>query len=304
MDTIIQGDYLKILIIENEIYLAQSIATKLGELGHICEMCTSTKDAIKSNNYDVVLLSTNINGQDFHPVIETFKKSIVILMVSYISNDTVSKPLAAGAKDYILKPFMIEELIRKIDHYQDYEKLKTKNKAYESYLKHTFSSITQEYSHKDIELPLYISSSFQKYADAFAFDHSNAKKKPIHFVSLSNPKAMSEIESIQDNCIIYAINYQTLKKTEKKSFSELITNKNIIVSSTDNIEDVAHNIITIKNETNVFAQGDILPIEDYVKYIVLNYQHKFPDTELSKKLGISRKSLWERRKKYDIIKKK
>ena len=108
---------MKILIIENEVYLAQSIATKLGELGHICEMCTSTRDAIKSNNYDVVLLSTNINGQDFNPIIDTFKKSIIILMVSYISNDTVSKPLSAGAKDYILKPFMIEELIRKINHY-------------------------------------------------------------------------------------------------------------------------------------------------------------------------------------------
>lgn len=295
---------MKILIIENEIYLAQSIATKLGELGHICEMCTSTKDAIKSNNYDVVLLSTNINGQDFLPVIETFKKSIVILMVSYISNDTVSKPLAAGAKDYILKPFMIEELVRKIDHYQDYEKLKTKNKAYETYLEHTFASVTQDHNHSNIELPIYISSSFQKYADAFAFEHASFKKLPIQFISLSNPKAMSEIESISQNSIIYAINYQTLKKAERKTFCDLVSDKNIIISSTDHIEDVAHEVITIKSENNVFAQGDILPIEDYVKFIVLNYQHKFPDTELSKKLGISRKSLWERRKKYDIIKKK
>ena len=295
---------MKILIIENEIYLAQSIATKLGELGHVCEMCTSTKDAIKSNNYDVVLLSTNINGQDFHPVIETFKKSIVILMVSYISNDTVSKPLAAGAKDYILKPFMIEELIRKIDHYQDYEKLKTRNKAYETYLDHTFSSVTQDHNHSSIELPIYVSSSFQKYADAFAFEHASFKNKPIQFISLSNPKAMSEIESLSQNSIIYAINYQTLKKTERKTFCELIAKKNIIISSTDHIEDVEHEVITIKSENNVFAQGDILPIEDYVKFIVLNYQHKFPDTELSKKLGVSRKSLWERRKKYDIIKKK
>ena len=295
---------MKILIIENEIYLAQSIATKLGELGHICEMCTSTKDAIKSNNYDVVLLSTNINGQDFHPVIETFKKSIVILMVSYISNDTVSKPLAAGAKDYILKPFMIEELIRKIDHYQDYEKLKAKNEAYETYLAHNFASVTGEYNHKEIELPLYISSSFQKYADAFAFEHSNVKNQAIQFITLSHPKALSKLESLNDNAIIYAIDYQTLKKAEKKTFCALIANKNIIVSSTDTIEDVDHKVITIKSENNIFAQGDILPIEDYVKYIVLNYQHKFPDTELSKKLGISRKSLWERRKKYDIIKKK
>jgi DNA-binding NtrC family response regulator len=60
----------------------------------------------------------------------------------------------------------------------------------------------------------------------------------------------------------------------------------------------------MKSDNKVIEQGDILPIEDYVKYIVLNYQHKFPDTELSKKLGISRKSLWEKRKKYGIIKKK
>ena len=172
---------MKILIIENEIYLAQSIATKLGELGHVCEMCTSTKDAIKSSNYDVVLLSTNINGQDFHPVIEAFKKSIVILMVSYISNDTVSKPLSAGAKDYILKPFMIEELIRKIDHYQDYEKLKKRNEAYEKYLEHTFEDIPDEYIHINMELPIYISSSFQKYADSFAFKHATKKICPYIF---------------------------------------------------------------------------------------------------------------------------
>lgn len=295
---------MKILIIENEIYLAQSIATKLGELGHNCEMCTSTKDAIKSNNYDVILLSTNINGQDFHPVIETFKKSIVILMVSYISNDTVSKPLSAGAKDYILKPFMIEELIRKIDHYQDYEKLKKKTNTYEKYLAHTFASITQEHNYKDIELPIYVSSNYQKNADAFAFEYSSVQNKPIEFLSLSNPKAIAEIERKSQNSILYIIDYQALKKSERKGFCELIAKKNIIVSSTDAVEDVEHEVLTIKNDNNVFSHGDILPIEDYVKFIVLKYQSKFPDTELSKKLGISRKSLWERRKKYDIVKKK
>ena len=295
---------MKILIIENEIYLAQSIATKLGELGHVCEMCTSTKDAIKSTNYDVVLLSTNINGQDFNPVIETFKKSIVILMVSYISNDTVSRPLSAGAKDYILKPFMIEELIRKIDHYQDYEKLKKRNEAYEKYLTHTFSSVSQEQDHNSIELPLFVSSSFQKNVDAFAFEYASNKNLPIHFLTLSDPKAMNEISSIPQNCIIYVIDYQLLKKSDKKAFCELMVDKKAIIASSDKIEDVEYPVLEIKSESNVFDRGEILPIEDYVKFIVLNYQSKYPDTELSKKLGISRKSLWEKRKKYDIIKKK
>jgi hypothetical protein len=84
----------------------------------------------------------------------------------------------------------------------------------------------------------------------------------------------------------------------------MIESKKAIVSSTDKIEDDEYEIIEIKSENNIFDQGEILPIEDYVKFIVLSYQHKFPDTELSKKLGISRKSLWEKRKKYDIVKKK
>ena len=295
---------MRILIIENEVYLAQSIATKLSELGHICEMCTSTRDAIKSNVYDVVLLSTNINGQDFSPVIETFKKSIIILMVSYISNDTVSKPLSAGAKDYILKPFMIEELIRKINHYQDYEKLKKRNEAYDKYLTHTFSSLSGEHNFDNLELPVFISSSYQKHADSFAFEYAKKKNLPLHFITLSDIKAMSEIESITENSLIYIIDLQILKKSERKALYALLENKKAIVCSTDKIEDDEYEIIDIKSESNVFDQGEILPIEDYVKYIVLNYQHKFPDTELSKKLGISRKSLWEKRKKYDIVKKK
>lgn len=295
---------MKILIIENEIYLAQSIATKLSEQGHICEMCTSTKDAIKSNNYDVVLLSTNINGQDFNPVIETFKKAIIILMVSYISNDTVSKPLSCGAKDYILKPFMIEELIRKINHYQDYEKLKKRNEAYDKYLTYSFSTVTTEHDYDSVELPLFVSSSYQKHADFFAFEYAKKKNQSLHFITLSDSKAMDEIELIGGNSIIYIIDLQTLKKSERKNLYSLIKDKKVIISSTDKIEDEEFKVLEIKSENNIFDQGEILPIEDYVKFMVLNYQHKFPDTELSKKLGISRKSLWEKRKKYDIVKKK
>ncbi len=106
------------------------------------------------------------------------------------------------------------------------------------------------------------------------------------------------------NTVLYICDFQTIKKGDRKPFMDLIKNREAIVSSTDTIDGVDYRVIEIKSESNVFEQGDILPIEDYVKYIVLNYQHKFPDTELSKKLGISRKSLWEKRKKYGIIKKK
>jgi CheY-like chemotaxis protein len=295
---------MRILIIENEIYLAQSIAAKLGELGHICDMSSSTHDALKSTPYDVVLLSTNISGQDFYPVIEAYKNAVVILMVSYISNDTVSKPLSAGAKDYILKPFMIEELIRKIEHFQDYERLKRQNQTYERYLSHIFAGINLDHDLESVNVPLFISSNFQKYADAFAFRFAEHHNKTLFFVSLADPNALHEIATLPASTLIYANDFQSLKKSDRKPFLDLIRERDVIVSSTDSIEGIDYNVIEIKSDSNVFEQGDILPIEDYVKYIVLNYQHKFPDTELSKKLGISRKSLWEKRKKYGIIKKK
>ena len=72
----------------------------------------------------------------------------------------------------------------------------------------------------------------------------------------------------------------------------------------DHVENVPFRLIEIESESQLFDQGEILPIEEYVKYIMTNFQNRFPDTELSKKLGISRKSLWEKRKKYGIIKKK
>ncbi len=85
----------------------------------------------------------------------------------------------------------------------------------------------------------------------------------------------------------------------------LIEDRRAIISSTDTDENqtlIAE--IELLSDSKSFDRGDILSIDDYVKYIIMNFQNKFPDTELSKKLGISRKSLWEKRKKYGIQKKK
>jgi len=194
---------MKILIIENEIYLAQSIAAKLGELGYICDMGSSSQDALKGIPYDVVLLSTNISGQDYYPVIEAYKDSVVILMVSYISNDTVSKPLDTGAKDYILKPFMIEELIRKIGHFREFEALKRQNKMYKDYLRHSLDGIKIEHDLENIKLPLFISSNFQKYTDLFVFSYAELKNRPMSFVSFKNGNALSEIAALPKNSFVY-----------------------------------------------------------------------------------------------------
>ncbi|MHB8880058.1 MAG: sigma-54-dependent transcriptional regulator [Thermodesulfovibrionales bacterium] len=46
--------------------------------------------------------------------------------------------------------------------------------------------------------------------------------------------------------------------------------------------------------------GRALSIEDYTKEFILQYQTKYNEQQLAQMLGITRKSLWEKRKKWDL----
>lgn len=295
---------MKILIVENEIYLAQSIASKLMEIGHVCEIATTIKDALKDEKYDAILLSTNISGQNFYPIIEKHRSSIIILMISYISNDTVTNPIKAGACDYIQKPFMIEELIRKLQHLSDFKNLKKENATYKDYVKNLFASANLDPIDKKVKFPILIKTNFQKHADALVFNYAQSQNETFTFISLTQSNAFERITRASGEELIYIIDLQNLKKSEKTKVYNVIEGKRVILCSTDPSEESEITLIEINTDSKVLDQGDVLCIDDYVKYVICNFQNKFPDTELSKKLGISRKSLWEKRKKYGINKKK
>jgi len=295
---------MNILIIEDEIYLAQSIAGKLIDFGHECDIFAAVNDALEQEGrYDVILLSTNLSGQDFYPVIKKFADEIILLMVSYISNDTVTDPLKAGAHDYIQKPFMIEELIRKINHFHSYKQLQKKCTLFEDYLDHQLGSIQLPETLRH-PLPLMVKTNYQKQADAFAFAMAEELERPLKYLPLSDPSSIATLEDLDDECIAYMPEFQTLKKSEKEAFLKAIEGKDVITSTTEKFEEEGMETLELVSEHKIFDRTEILTIDDYVKFIIHNYQSKFPDTELSKKLGISRKSLWEKRKKYGIFKKK
>ncbi|MCD8213822.1 MAG: response regulator, partial [Campylobacter sp.] len=185
---------MKILIVENEIYLAGSMATKLADLGHECEIAKSAKEALKNGEFDVVLLSTTLPGQDFYPIIEKFKSSIIILLIAYISSDTVLKPIQAGADDYIQKPFMIEELVRKMNHFEEHRRLKGMLQNYESYVDYSLRNFEIDaFDPKKIKFPLLIRASKIAYADKFVHTYMRMTKIPFIFLPSTN---VAQIEKI------------------------------------------------------------------------------------------------------------
>ena len=293
---------MKIIIIENELYLAQSISAKLLESGYDTEIFSSIKEAMQSDG-DVYLLSTTLPGQSCGPLISRFKEKIIILMVSYINNDTVSIPLQQGAKDYIVKPFMIEELQRKIEHYRKYQELKQQNRFYADYTQSLLKDIAVNINVEKINTPIVILTNYPRLVDKVVFSYVDIHRKPLSFIPLAEKNWKAKIISSPPDSFLYLSELQLLKKLEREQLFELITGHDFILSTTSDFE-TPFEMIELRTESKLYDQNEILTIDDYVKFIVNNFQYKFPDTELSKKLGISRKSLWEKRKKYGIFKKK
>ncbi len=293
---------MKIIIVENELYLAQSIASKLGENGFETEIFSSIKEAMKSKG-DVYLLSTNLPGQNTAPLITEFKDKIIILMVSYINNDTVGEPLKLGAKDYIVKPFMIEELLRKIEHYQEYQDLKKHTLLYQEYMKNLLQEIETDFNPEKLTSPLVIQTNYQRLVDKVVFEFVQTNNKLLTFIPLGDKVWKEKIGKCSPQSLLYITEIHTLKKTDREQLLELLKGYDFILCSTSELE-TDFPTITLNTDSKLYDQNEILTIDDYVKFIVNSFQYKFPDTELSKKLGISRKSLWEKRKKYGLFKKK
>ena len=296
---------MNILIIENEIYLAQKVVSRLLDDGHSCDYIESPNIDNLTKEYDTILLSTSLPSALCKNIIKRYgETSIILLLVSYISDETVTNPIKDGAKDYIMKPFILDELIRKIYHYKECRSLRRELQTLREYFNFTMADIDTTDVIVPPSFPIMIESNSQKCADKLVFELARKLDLSINFISLSTSTWQKQLNAITGKNIIYLTNYHSLKKNMKEHLLKLIEDKNCVISTLEHEDEFPYRKIEFNNEEVLIGNSNIMTINDYVKMMVVTYQNKYPDTELSKKLGISRKSLWEKRKKLDIEKKK
>ncbi|WP_301058168.1 response regulator [uncultured Helicobacter sp.] len=294
---------MKVLIIENEIYLAQSIANKLSDSRLECIIAHSLKE-VQKDHYDVILASFGTINEGYTELSKAYSQAIIILMIAYINDDTVIKPLRNGVTDYIVKPFIVDELIRKITRYRTYREINEEIGFYRNY----FSFIERELGTPELFLynpPFVIKSNAQRGADIYAMRYAREKHIQFHFYSLKEEmwKSIFRVPP-KKNEIYYITNLEELKKSERKDFLEVALKYNVIVSIVSGEKIAFPQVIDITRQTNnMELGGEILSVKEYEKLIISKYENRYPDIELAKKLGMSRKSLWEKRKKYGIIRK-
>ena len=113
---------MKILIIEDEIELLDSIASYLKNEDFMCEKASTffeAEDKLISFNYDIILLDINLpdgNGIDLLKIIKAKSPKTGVLIVSAKNSlDDKLEGLDLGADDYITKPFHLAELNSRVN---------------------------------------------------------------------------------------------------------------------------------------------------------------------------------------------
>jgi DNA-binding response OmpR family regulator len=108
---------MKILIVEDEISMQQSISAYFAKSGYICEIAGTQKTAeekIQLYHYDCVILDITLPDGNGLKILEQLKKrnvktGVIILSAKNSLDDKVAG-LTLGADDYLAKPFHFTEL--------------------------------------------------------------------------------------------------------------------------------------------------------------------------------------------------
>ena len=112
---------MKILIIEDETELAQSIAEYLSEESYLCEFASSFSESlhkIEMYQYDCILLDIMLPDGNGLKILETLKSQnkqdgVIIISAKNALDDKITG-LQLGADDYLTKPFHLSELMARI----------------------------------------------------------------------------------------------------------------------------------------------------------------------------------------------
>ena len=112
---------MKLLIVEDEKRLCQTVAKHLKAEGYAVDFCHDGKDAfdyMAGTEYDAVILDIMLPGLDGISVIKTMRsqkvKTPVLLLTAKNTIEDKVKGLDSGADDYLTKPFSLEELSARI----------------------------------------------------------------------------------------------------------------------------------------------------------------------------------------------
>ena len=117
----ILADYVRVLVVEDEVKLAGLIRKALREQGMLADVAVTGEDALwmaAATSYDVVILDVNLPGIDGFEVARRLRadgiRTPMLMLTARDAVDDRITGLDTGADDYMVKPFDFGELFARV----------------------------------------------------------------------------------------------------------------------------------------------------------------------------------------------
>ncbi len=112
---------MKILLLEDELMLNNAISEYLRDIGHMVESFTDGEEVVNcvDTSFDLLVLDINVPKKDGFEILQDLNKKKIYIPTIYISAlidiEDITKAYDLGCREYIKKPFHLEELGIKIN---------------------------------------------------------------------------------------------------------------------------------------------------------------------------------------------
>jgi len=147
---------MKILLLEDEMMLNNAISEYLSGIGHLVTSFTDGQDVLDNVDisYDLLILDVNVPTVNGFDVLATLNKKNTfiptIFITALIDIEDITRAYNLGCREYIKKPFHLEELGIKINQ------ILKKDKQSTSHMK-----LSENYSYSKTEKVLYFNNEAQ-----------------------------------------------------------------------------------------------------------------------------------------------
>jgi NtrC-family two-component system response regulator AlgB len=123
-----------LLIVDDEKHIRSHLATYVRGLGHVAETAASAEEALAAlaqRKYDAVFSDVRMAGMDGLALLREIKtrapRTAVVLMTAYATVPQAVEAMRAGAYDYLVKPFALEEVAILLDRVLEVQSLRREN---------------------------------------------------------------------------------------------------------------------------------------------------------------------------------
>jgi DNA-binding NtrC family response regulator len=147
----------RVLVIDDEVSLRHALAKGLTRLGYLAEDAATGKagvDRFVGGGYDAVLTDLklpDISGLDIVAILTEMDPDVpVVVMTGYGTVDTALEAMRRGAKDYVQKPFAVEDVVRVLERAIAERRLSAENRRLRALVERRFAP--GEYEKVDEEL--------------------------------------------------------------------------------------------------------------------------------------------------------